>query len=473
MFRHWASPFRWHHLLLCLAAVGHPLFVHAASSPTPNQPQPFLHLRQSTLDYHGPDTDLTNLTELRIAWFGPTNLNDPLTGDLWWAANLAIHEANNQRCRIADPEPKNRNISIESERSLPFRLVPVWSEDPWGSGASQLVRMVYEQQPLALIGSVDSASTHLAEQIATKANLPLVSPISTDPSITLAGVSWMFSCAPSDAAIARALADDVLATVIGAEDRLVLLVSTDHESRMVATEVLKQLHRHHRSPGFCFTVPAGSRDFSSQIPAWIAASPAAVIILAGVDDAARLTLTLRNLFPLQHGSSTCQIFGSHSMGRRSFLDLVGQVAEGVRFPLLVPQDPENPALSEFIARFSAERGRTPDYTALLAYDAMRLLIEAIHQAGPNRARIRLALAQASPWSGIAGPITFDGTGQNTHSTIQPAVIRDGQVRTLRVLECGSPLPLWPPTSHPAINPRTGCGVTPAGSGRREAIDCAR
>jgi hypothetical protein len=330
MFRHWASPFRWQHLFLCLAAFGHPLSVVPASGPPPWGPSrsrscTFVKARSITTV---PTQTSRISTELRTGWFGPTNRNDPLTGDLWWAANLAI---------------------------------------------------------------------------------------------------------------ARALVDDVLATVDGAEDRLVLLVTTDHESRMIATEVLKQLHRRHRSPEFCFTVPSGSHDFSSQIPAWIAASPTAVIILAGVDDAARLTLTLRNLFPLQHGSSTCQIFGSHSMGRRTFLDLAGPAAEGVRFPLLVAQDRENLALSEFIARFSAERGRTPDYTALLAYDATRLLIEAIHHAGPNRARIRLALAQASPWSGIAGPITFDGTGQNTHSTIQPAVIRDGQVRTPRVLECGSPL----------------------------------
>ena len=83
--------------------------------------------------------------------------------------------------------------------------------DPWGTGVSQLTRMVYDEQPLALLGSVDSATTHLAEQVVAKANLPLVSPIATDKSVTLAGVSWMFSCAPDEAAIARVLVDAVLA----------------------------------------------------------------------------------------------------------------------------------------------------------------------------------------------------------------------------------------------------------------------
>jgi hypothetical protein len=57
---------------------------------------PFLNLRQVALDYHGLDQDLTGLTEYRIGWFGPTNVNDPLTGDLWWAANFAVREANAQ-----------------------------------------------------------------------------------------------------------------------------------------------------------------------------------------------------------------------------------------------------------------------------------------------------------------------------------------------------------------------------------------
>ncbi|MBK8478057.1 MAG: hypothetical protein IPL39_17660 [Opitutaceae bacterium] len=38
-----------------------------------------------------------------------------------------------------------------------------------------------------------------------------MSPFTTDKSLTLAGVAWMFTCAPSDAAIARTLVDAVLA----------------------------------------------------------------------------------------------------------------------------------------------------------------------------------------------------------------------------------------------------------------------
>jgi hypothetical protein len=294
---------------LWLAAIGYWLYAAEPTKPQPVSASPFLHLRETTLGYFGPDFDFTNLTEIRLAWFGPTNLADPLTGDLWWAANFAMREAN-ERSRTsaergvyaASPTkaagaskcsgPLSGRAPASSGdlsfQTLRFRLVPRWAVDPWGTGVSQLTRMVYDEQPLALLGSVDSASTHLAEQVVAKANLPLVSPIATDKSVTLAGVSWMFSCAPSDAAIARALVDDIFATLnddassstrssppkealegkseirnpksesgqshltsaTSGKASLALLAGIDHESRMTTREVLKELSRRGRLPAF-------------------------------------------------------------------------------------------------------------------------------------------------------------------------------------------------------------------------------
>jgi hypothetical protein len=513
-----------------------------AATPTNQRSAPFLRLRETTLGYHGPSDDSTDLTEIRIGWFGPTNLNDPLTGDLWWTANLAVQEANALTCaagsggalsavsRISNPQsvgdfqPRQRvqppaecNSAIQQTGSLryenfarvPFRLIPRWAADPWGTGVSQLTRMVYEEQPLALLGSVDSASTHLAEQVVAKANLPLVSPIATDKSVTLAGVSWMFSCAPSDAAIAPVLVDAVLAAVenksktpqpgysarsargsdsksprMGAQDQsrlqsgappgwafawdvenpsqaLALLTCTDHESRMTTREVMKEFSRRERLPDFRFDVLPGAPDLAKQISALAEARPAVVLIIAAPEDAARLVLALRagtRQSPRVRQSSSafaaapetqttaedcgtlrrppaepapslssCVVFGSHSMARTRFRELAGPAAEGVRFPLLFVPDLADATTARFIERFNQARGHSPDYASMLTYDATRLLIEAIRRAGPNRARIREMLTQLSPWHGIAGPVRFDGTGQNFRTNICMSTIRAGAV----------------------------------------------
>jgi branched-chain amino acid transport system substrate-binding protein len=374
-------------------------------------------LRAATLGYHGSETDFTNLTEIRIGWFGPTNADDPLTGDLWWAANLAIREAN---ARTSDFGPRASDFL-----RLPFRLVPRWAVDPWGSGVSQLTRMVYDEQPLALLGSVDSATTHLAEQVVAKANLPLVSPIATDKSVTLAGVSWMFACAPSDAAVAPVLVDAILANLKHPGDKLVLLTVTDHESRMTTREALREFSRRGRRPDFRFEVPPGAADIGRQIQSLAEVESAVVLVIAGVKDAARLVTAVREQ------AASAQIYGSQAMGRASFLKCAGAAAEGVRFPLLFIEDTPVTNTARFVERFRAERHHPPDYTAALAYDATGLLVEAIRRAGPNRARIREALHQLPPWAGVAGPIRFDGTGQNMRTNLNLGTIRNGVIVALK------------------------------------------
>jgi branched-chain amino acid transport system substrate-binding protein len=441
-------------LLFCL--VGLPL----SGAVPPPQPDPaaFFRFRQSTLGYRGPSEDFTNLTEIRLGWFGPTNLSDPLHGDLWWAANFALDQANAAR--------SDAGRGTSDFQQLPFRLIARWAVDPWGTGVSQLSRMVYDAQPLALLGSVDSASTHLAEQVVAKAQLPLVSPIATDKTATLAGVSWMLACAPSDAAIARVLVHGLLAALPDQFEtrppesrtraRLALLSTTDHDSRMTTRELLKELSRRGRLPDFRFDVPAGAADVTRQLAALAQARPAAVLIIAGAEDSARLVRALRTAWTTNtvhlspnaregagragEGETRCLIFGTHTLGRTRFLDLAGQAAEGVRFPLLFVPDKTDPVTAHFIQQFTRARGHPPDYAAALTYDATRLLIEAIRRAGPNRARIRDALVQLSPWQGIAGPIQFDGTGQNSRTNLCMAIIRGGSI-----------VPL-PPASSP--NPTT-------------------
>lgn len=389
----------------------------AAELPVTNRPaaQPFFNLRSRPLEYSGPSDDLTNLTEIRLGWFGPTNLNNPLTGDLWWAANFAIREANEQ---AVGPDKS-------SFQSLPFRLVPRWAVDPWGTGVSQLTRMIYDEQVLAVLGSIDSPSTHLAEQVAAKVQLPLISPITTDKSVTLAGVSWMFACAPTDDAIARVLVADVREALQGPSTKLVLLSATDHESRMTVREVLKAFSRQQHPPDFRFEVPPGARAFTNQMAAIEQAHPTAVLIVAGAEDAAWLVKAVRERLP------ACALFGSHSMGRPRFLELAGRSAEGVRFPLLFVPNPADPATAHFLEQFTRQHQHPPDYTAAFTYDATRLLVESIRRGGPNRARIREALTQLSPWQGIAGPIHFDGTGQNIRTNICMSTVRNGILVTVK------------------------------------------
>lgn len=489
-----ASVELWHRSASPVADADNPSAPPSAGPPDqpgPIQPgttqRPFLNLRDATLGYHGPDEERADLAEYCIGWFGPTNLDHALAGDLWWAATLAVEAANSRRAaRSPNPQSPLDRLESPSSNSLPFRLVARWSENVWGTGVSQLARMIYEERPIAVIGSVDSASTHLAEQVVAKANLPLVSPIATDPSVTLAGVPWMFSCAPSDRAIARVLVDDVLRTLESARTwnagirgrsgtaegatptadrgassasgtggtstaaergrgaRLALITVTDHESRMTARELVREFARRRRVPDFRFEVPPGAENLERQQAAIEETRPDVILIVGGAEDAARLVRALRGSSVREQESASESgsgegrgdgagvwpgpvVFGSQSMGRTRFLQLVGSAGEGVRFPRLCIVDPTDADTARFIARFAAARQHPPDCAAILAYDATRLLLEAIRRAGSSRAGVRNALAAISPWQGIGGIISFDGTGQNSRTNVAMAAVRAGRI----------------------------------------------
>ncbi len=396
-------------LRLILGCLGLVMAAVADSGPDGQGVEPFMKLRSQTLGYHGSDLEYTNLAEIRIGWFGPCDTNGAADGDMWWSASRAVEEAN----------------SRGGLRGLPFRLIPRWSVDPWGTGVSQLARMVFEDQPLAILGGVDSASTHLAEQVVAKANLPLISPVTSDKSVTLAGVSWTFSCAPSGAALAKALVTEVQRSLERKPGKLAVLSTTDHESRMMAREVSGELARVGQSADFRVDLPAKSSNFTHALDAWSKSDLAGLIIIAGSEDAARAVVAARGLWP------TVPIWGGPSMGLAQFLPIAGPQAEGVQFPMIADPEVMTERLAQFEDAFVAVRHRSPDYASMLSYDATHLLLQALLKAGPSRVRTRQALAEMGAWEGIGGRIDFDGTGQNQRANVRMGTVRGGKVVPLR------------------------------------------
>jgi len=374
---------------------------------------PFFEARKQQTEYFGPgreDPEPEGLEDVAVAYFGPADPAHPEGGDLWRAVSLAFEEANREG----------------GYRGLPFRLIPCWSDNPWSGGAGLLARTIYEHRVWAIIGGIDGPSTHLAEQVAVKARVPIISPAATDKTANLANVPWIFSSLPGDHLLAAVIGRALIEETAGRS--FVILAATDHDSHRLLVEVDRYLGSQRAVPTFRFEF-RGGEDPALMVRQVAAARPAAVILLAGARESASVLELLRK------EGYTGKVFGGPAMGRRLFLEHAE--AEGIVFPL--PGD-AGPANVQFARDFAARFGVRPDYVAAHAYESARMLAAAIRAAGLNRARIRDALRDLSPWTGAAVHLRWDPLGQNQGAVV-PATIRKGVVS-----------PVFPPVLSPAADP---------------------
>jgi len=360
------------------------------SSPPTVHPaaRPFFDLRSTEPNYAGPgreQPDPVDTKEVLIGYFGPAVASHVQAGDMWCAASLAVEQAN----------------EAGGCRGLPFRLMPAWSDNPWGSGVRELTRLVFEDRIWAIVGGAEGPTTHLAEQVAVKVGLPLLNPVSTDKTVNLTNVPWIFSCTPQDPLQARALAEGLMSRL--GKRPFVLASAVDHDSHLFAVEFEKALTAGHLTCAYhCQFNPTDS-DLSGLVQAMGSSKTDAIVLIAGAVPSARLAHALRE------SGYTGSVFGGPCMAQSLFIVEAGRAAEGVVFPCSYLPSPQSLAFEEtFTQRF----GRGPDTLAAHTYDAVSMLVAAIRRAGLNRARIRDAIRGLAPWEGVSGTIAWDPAGSN-------------------------------------------------------------
>jgi phosphoribosylcarboxyaminoimidazole (NCAIR) mutase len=102
----------------------------------------------------------------------------------------------------ADEEIHSEAV-VKLAREANLSLVAIPSELAWGKASEALVHAIYDDQVLGII-ALDRASSHLAEQLAVKAFVPVVA-VSYDKSLTSTNIAWIFR-EPEGTSLEQALA---------------------------------------------------------------------------------------------------------------------------------------------------------------------------------------------------------------------------------------------------------------------------
>ncbi len=301
------------------------------------------------------------------------------------AAALALEETNAQ----------------ENHRGRPFRLQTRSTSGLWGKATSEVVRLIYADQVVALVTSTDGATAHLAEQVANKAGVPVLS-LAPDSTITEINLAWIFRCVPSDRKQAAILAREIYA-----------------RRGFTKVAVVSQGNRDGRRGALAFRTAAGKPD--GLVTLQVAREPTAsdlqllvhmlrreqveaLVLWTEAAAAARIATQLRD------SGFSIEIYLSVQATQPPFFALSGKSAWGVH--ILAPVESANTAAARerFVARYKAQTGTAPNPVAIAAFNAVRLLARALDTVGPNRARLRDYLATDLPDSVATREMAFDLEG---------------------------------------------------------------
>lgn len=283
---------------------------------------------------------------------------------------------------------------------IPFELVELSMEGPWGTGSKQAVNLIFEEEVVAILGSNDGRNAHLVEQVSAKARVIFISAWSGDPTLAQAFVPWYFSCVPNDLQQADALIDEIYNRE--KINNIATVSDNDYDSRLALNSFLKRSKIVGKPEPIQFFYDNSEQDFNVLLNQIIKADVNG-IILFGQPDASR-----KFMEQLKHRKIKLLVFGTLSVTGDN--EIEAQQWKSYESAVLVTSGHWfNSNGLNFRQEFVKKYGYKPGPVAAYAFDGMNLIIKAIKNAGTEREQIQKFLKEIN-YNGITGTIRFDDKG---------------------------------------------------------------
>lgn len=284
-------------------------------------------------------------------------------------------------------------------RKVPFELAVVNDNGLWGSTGNEVIKFAYSEPVWGILGTIDSANSHIAIRVALKAEVVMMNSGDTDPTFIETNIPWTMRCIGDDRQMGYMMIDYMIRK-LGLK-RIGIVRSSNRYGRFGVREIKDSARRLSHPVAIEMAYKVGLDDYSLQIDRLQEANVDAIVHWGDAREAAVILKQLRARGMKQ------PYFCSDRAVSKEFTDLAGEAAEGVTAGY--PWNPRsgNPRFAAFRQRFVERFKEEPDTYAAHAYDGMNMLIWATQVAGLNRAKIRDILATRSkPWPGVTGDIPF-------------------------------------------------------------------
>ena len=304
---------------------------------------------------------------------------------------------------------------INQAGGIDGRRIDVVIDDDGGSPEKAALltgKLIDHDKVVAIIGGGTSSNSRAAAPKAQAAKIPLISPSSTDPAVTQAG-DYIFRACFVDAFQGEVMAHFAVNT-LKAKKAAILFDFNSPYGRGLTDYFELSFSKLGGQIVSKLSYTQGDVDFKGQLSTFQAAAPDVIYIPGYYGDVALIAKQARMI------GLTQPLLGADGWDAPELWQLAGDALNGSYITTHYSVDDPSPAIQRFVQEYKQRYGNLlPDAHAALAYDAMRVLADAIARSrSTDPTLLRDALAATKGFAGVTGVISMD----SERNAVKPAVV---------------------------------------------------
>jgi branched-chain amino acid transport system substrate-binding protein len=284
---------------------------------------------------------------------------------------------------------KKVEVLTEDDQSKPTEAV------------SAVEKLINRDKAVAIIGEVASSNSLAAAPVCQSAGVPMLTPASTNPKVTETG-DFIFRSCFIDPFQGGVMAKFAMGDLKANKFAVLYDVQSDYSKglRDFFSEEVK------KSGGTIVADEAYSPadvDFRGQLTKIKGASPEAIYVPGYYTQVGAICRQAKEL------GISVPLLGGDGWDSEKTFEIGGDAVNGNYFTNHYSIEEQRPEVQKFVADYRKKyNGKSPDAMAILGYDAMKIMADAITRAGStDGAKIRDALAATKNFAAASGTITID------------------------------------------------------------------
>jgi branched-chain amino acid transport system substrate-binding protein len=294
------------------------------------------------------------------------------------------------------------------------REIKLVIEDDQGrpeQAATVVTKLIAQDQVRAVLGEVASSNSLAAAPKAQAAKVPMITPSSTNPKVTQVG-DYIFRVCFIDPFQGEVMAKFAANTLKAKRAAILIDVQSDY-SRGLAQFFEENFTKLGGQIVEKQSYTQTDRDFKGQLTSIRSANPEVIFVPGYYGQVGVIAKQHKEL------GIKAPLLGGDGWDAPQLFQLGGESLNGSFMANHYSVDDPAPATQKFVADYKGRYSAAPDAIGALAYDAMKVLADAIKRAGSTEGtKLRDAIAQTSGFQGVTGSISIN----SERNAVKPAVV---------------------------------------------------